>query len=752
MWNHSSTWSVERRRRFHFGGFAMLGVPDQSSRTIDELEDFFENGAVGLHIVGGDGTVLRANKAELSMLGYVAEEYIGRHIAEFHADPAIINDILERLGRGERLESYPARLRAKDGSIRHVLITSSALFDNGKFIHTRCFTVDVSGARVAEERLKAGELRFQTMLEALPVAIYTTDAEGKITFYNRAAAKLAGREPTLGVDRWCVTWRLFNPEGTLLPLDQCPMAKALKEQRPIRGAELIAERPDGSRARVVPYPTPLFDDKGGLAGAINMLVDITERHAAEQDSARLAAILLSSQDAIVSTTGDGLITYWGAGAKNVYGYEQHEMVSQSITQIIPPELHDEELRVLDRARRGEGIENYETERITKDGRRVSISLSASAIRDKSGKIVGLARVGRDITERKRAEGMQNLMIGELNHRVKNTLSTVQAIARQTLRKTDSPAEFASSFSGRLQSLARAHSLLTDNSWQGADFITLVRDQLLLGAEEDDRISYSGPSVSLDPQAALHMALVLHELGTNARKHGSLSVATGRLSINWTVRSSAGLALLVRWLEQGGPPVATPSRRGFGTTVVEKSLQAHGGTVVIDFRANGVLCDIELPLRVDSSVRSGAYRAITKGPLLERVPAEQSIRDKRVLVVEDEPLVAMELVATLEEDGCVVVGPAGDVDSAKTLIEQDQFDAALLDANLGGQPVDELAAALTRRNIPFAFVTGYGRQNLPESFRNAAMIGKPFARGELLAILARLLRRDPSVVSVRAGIV
>ena len=325
--------------------------------TVNELEDFFENGAVGLHIVGRDGRILRANKAELDLLGYGSEEYVGRHIGDFHADQAVIGDILTRLGRGERLERYPARLRAKDGSIRHVIITSSALFENGQFIHTRCFTVDVSEARVAEERLTAGELRFQAMLEALPVAIYTTDAEGKITFYNRAAAELSGRVPTLGVDRWCVTWRLFNPEGTPLPLDKCPMAKALKEQRPIRGAELIAERPDGSRARVVPYPTPLFDDKGGLAGAINMLVDVTERHAAEQDSARLAAILLSSQDAIVSTTGDGLVTYWSAGAENAYGYEQHEMVGQSITRIIPPELRDEESRVLDSARRGESIEN-----------------------------------------------------------------------------------------------------------------------------------------------------------------------------------------------------------------------------------------------------------------------------------------------------------------------------------------------------------------------------------------------------------
>jgi len=715
----------------------------------DDLEDFFENGAVGLHIVAGNGTILRANKAELAMLGYSAEEYVGRHIAEFHADAAIISDILARLVRGERLERYPARLRAKDGSIRHVLITSSGLFRDGTFIHTRCFTFDVTEARAAEERLREGEQRFQAMLQALPTAIYTTDAGGKITFYNRAAAELAGREPVLGVDDWCVSSRLYHPDGSPLPLDQRPMAIALKEQRPVRGAEFIAERPDGSRARLVPYPTPLFDQDGRLTGAINMLVDITERHAAEQESARLAAFVLSSQDAIISTTTDGRITYWSTGAANAYGYEPGEMVGQSIMRIIPPELHDEELQVLDRVRRGERVEHYETERLAKDGRRVNISLTVSLARDKSGNVVGVAKVGRDITERKRAERAQNLLIGELNHRVKNTLATVQAIAHQTLRMAGSPTEFVGSFSGRLRALANAHSLLTDNSWQGTDLLSLVRDQLLLGSAEDDRISYSGPSVALDPQVALHLALVLHELGTNARKYGSLSVPNGRLSISWTIRTGGGRSLLFHWKEQDGPPVSAPSRRGFGTTLIEKSLQAHGGEVLVDFGVNGISCEIKLPLGDGAS--AGAYSAFAPSPTSKDGSGEPSLRNKRILVVEDEPLVAMDVVATLEEEGCEIVGPAANVDNAKVLIEGSNFDAALLDANLGGHAADELAAALTRRNIPFAFVTGYGRECLPEAFRQAPLIGKPYTRSQMLATLAQLMRRDAAVVPIRQKI-
>lgn len=719
-----------------------------NSCNTDDLEDFFENGAVGLHIVDGDGTILRANKAELAMLGYTAAEYVGRPITDFHADSETIADILKRLGSGERLERYPARLRARDGSIRHVLITSSALFRNGQFVHTRCFTFDMTASQLAQQRLHDGERRFQEILQALPTAVYTTDAQGKITFYNQAAADLAGRRPVVGVDEWCVSWRLYSSDGSPLPLDECPMAIALKQQKPVRGAELIAERPDGARARIIPYPTPLFDTNGRLTGAVNMLVDITQRHAAEQESAQLAAIVRSSQDAIVCTTTEGRVTYWSRGAANAYGYEPEEMVGQTILRVIPPELHDEELNIQDRVRMGERIEYYETERLAKDGKRVSISLSVSLVRDLSGEVVGVARVGRDITERKRAERVQNLLMGELNHRVKNTLATVQAIAHQTLKTAGGPVQFVESFNGRLRALARANSLLAQNSWQAADLLVLVRDQLLLGSTDDDRISYSGPAVALNPQVSLHLAMVLHELGTNARKYGALSSPTGRLSIEWSVRNSGDRRLLLQWNELDGPSVIAPLKHGFGMTLIKRSLQAHGGSVVIDFAVKGVTCKIEFPLGEIASPNTGAYRMIATGTTITECSSKQRLRNKRILVVEDEPLVAMDLISALEEDGCEIVGPAANVDSARNLIDKGEFDAALLDANLGGQTVDELAAAITRLNIPFAFVSGYGRENLPQAFRQAPLIDKPYGRSQLFAVLSQLIDPQEGIVSIR----
>src|SRR5215216_2651510 len=241
------------------------------------------------------------------------------------------------------------------------------------------------------------------LLEALPIAVYTTDAEGRITFYNQAAADLWGRRPQLGTDEWCGSWRIYWPDGRRLPHDQCPMAVALKEGRPIRGVEAVAERPDGTRVHFLPFPTPLHDASGRVTGAINLLMDITDRCRAEQDSAHLAAIVASSDDAIVTKTLEGRITSWNAGATRIFGYEAAEMVGQPITRIIPPENQDEEQQILARLKRGEHIHHYETVRIAKDGRRVDISLTVSPLRDRFGNVVGASKIARDITERKEAE-------------------------------------------------------------------------------------------------------------------------------------------------------------------------------------------------------------------------------------------------------------------------------------------------------------------------------------------------------------
>jgi PAS domain S-box-containing protein len=239
------------------------------------------------------------------------------------------------------------------------------------------------------------------LIEDLPIAIYTCDKDGYITYYNIAANELWGRKPIIGKDKWCGSWKIYLPDGvTPLPPDDCPMAITLKKGIAVVGEEIIIERPDGVRKNIIPYPKPLFDKAGKLSGAINMLMDITERKQDEEHKARLAAIVESSEDAIISKTLQGIITSWNTGAQQIFGYTAEEVIGKSITLLLPPDRLDEEPTILERLKRGERVEHFETTRVTKDGRLLDISLTISPIRNSNGIIIGASKIARDITEKK----------------------------------------------------------------------------------------------------------------------------------------------------------------------------------------------------------------------------------------------------------------------------------------------------------------------------------------------------------------
>lgn len=576
------------------------------------------------------------------------------------------------------------------------------------------------------------------LLTLLPVAVYTTDAEGFLTFYNDAAAEFWGVKPELGVARWSGAHRFYSVYGEPISLTDGPVAQTLKSGEATRH-ECITERPDGTRIHTLAFPYPLRNGRGRLIGCINLLTDVTDSYKGAAAQARLAAIVASSDDAIVTKTLTGHITSWNKGATRIFGYEENELLGLPINIIVPPEMQDEEKQILARIGRGEHIDHYETVRVAKDGRRVDVSLTVSPLHDKHGKIIGASKVARDITEKKRAEEMQRLLLGELNHRVKNMLAIVQSIATQTLRRAASPDEFAKSFTGRVQAIARAHTLFTRDSWQGTDIRDLVRDQLLMDDEEDSRISVSGDSVTLEPQRAMSFSMILHELGTNARKYGALSVPSGRLSLQWSLDQNADLVL--NWVERGGPLVHAPLRQGFGTTLIEKGLKAHGGQAEIRYDAEGLSCDIRLPLPTNVQISLPLPIGEPDIPTPQRAEP-LNLKGKRILVIEDEPLVSMDIETCLAESGSIVVGPANNVKRARQLIESESFDGALVDANLAGEPVDELANALVARGIPFVFLTGYGRDSLPAAFRDTGIIGKPYTREQLVAAAGQMLNGRP----------
>jgi PAS domain S-box-containing protein len=463
---------------------------------------------------------------------------------------------------------------------------------------------DIRVRRLVAPAPRAELGRFGPLLEALPAAVYTTDPVGRITSYNQAAVELWGCRPELGKSEWCGSWRLYWPDGRSMPHDQCPMAVALKERRALKGAEAVAERPDGTRVPFLAYPSPLLDESGALLGAVNMLVDITDRKLAGQASQQLAAIVESSDDAIVTKDLNGIITSWNRGAERLFGYCAEEVLGRSITILIPADRQDEEPGVLARIRRGERIDHYETVRRRKDGSLIDISLSVSPLKDADGRIVGASKIARDITERRRAQEQQHLLLREMGHRVKNLFAVASSVVSLSARSADTPESMAKAVRARLDALTRAQELTRpglmgapEKSDPDTTLQALVRTILSPyadGPSERERVSISGPDVPIAGSAVTSLALLLHEFATNAAKYGALACASGRIRLDW-VADERELALT--WQEHGGPAVKQPPQdEGFGSLLARRIVSGQfGGRLSRDWKPEGLTIHLSVPI-------------------------------------------------------------------------------------------------------------------------------------------------------------
>jgi PAS domain S-box-containing protein len=449
-------------------------------------------------------------------------------------------------------------------------------------------------AALIQDAAPRGEEFFRRLVNSLPAAVYTTDAEGRITYFNEAAAELWGCRPTLGESEWCGSWKMLWPDGRALPHDQCSMAQAVKEKRPVRGAEAIAERPDGVRVPFMTFPTPLYDATGAMTGAVNMLLDLTDRKHSDAAVQHLASIVESSDDAIISKDLSGVISSWNIGAERLFGYLAEEAIGKHISILIPPHLLQEEETIIDRVRRGQRIEHYETVRQRKHGSLIDISITVSPIRNAQGKVVGASKIARDISDRKRSEVQIATLAREAEHRTRNILATVQAIVR--LSNSDTADGLKENIAGRIQALANVNTLLVQSRWTGATLHSLVTKELSPYCPANDpRARIDGPNVLLEPTVAQSIAAALHELATNAAKHGALSVPDGHIRIAW--RDSPD-GFVLNWSEMNGPPVVAPKRQGFGMNLMDTMIQGHlKGTLRFDWQPGGFKCEISLPSMV-----------------------------------------------------------------------------------------------------------------------------------------------------------
>ncbi len=299
--------------------------------------------------------------------------------------------------------------------------------------------------------------------------------------------------------------------------------------------------------------------------------------------ARLAAIVDSSHDAIIGKNLNSVIQTWNRGAERLFGYTAGEAIGQSIFMLIPDDMRNEETEIIDRIRRGERLESFETVRRRKDGSLIAISITVSPIRDREGNIVGASKVARDVSAAKESERRIKELLQEINHRVKNQFAVILSIIRETSKSSQSPDEFQAVVRSRIMGLARSHDLLVSSEWSGASLHDLASQQLS-PFNASERVSLSGPLTMLQPNALQYLGMALHELGTNSAKYGALADGSGTVSISWKIEGADDFHFL--WDEASnnitGSADSIPQREGFGTTVLRRvAPMALNGTSMLE---------------------------------------------------------------------------------------------------------------------------------------------------------------------------
>jgi two-component sensor histidine kinase/PAS domain-containing protein len=444
----------------------------------------------------------------------------------------------------------------------------------------------------------------QTILDALPIGVYTCDADGQILRVDRRAIELWGRAPRLldSTQRFCGSFRVESLEGDLIPPDQTPMARAILTGESFDGVEAVVQNPDGKRWVACVDVAPLRGDDGLVLGAINCFRDITREHemrlALERQQRTFnLAMVASKMGTWRYTMADNVCTY-DENAQRLYGLTEARFSHDK--DGVEAKFHPEDMEVMwarvAKAVDPEGNGRYDVEYRVKQLDGSWRWLSAWGLVEFEGQgakrtPIAIAGASRDLSERKRAEELQRLLANELNHRVKNTLATVQSIVNQTLRGAADIESARAATNARIISLAGAHDLLTVRNWSGADVADLVARSVAPFAL--GQVTLDGPSLDVSPTQALALSLALHELATNAAKYGALSQPEGRVELRWKAQDDQ---LNLSWRESGGPHVVPPSRRGFGSRLIENALcRDLDGRARLEFAPEGVTCLITAAL-------------------------------------------------------------------------------------------------------------------------------------------------------------
>jgi PAS domain S-box-containing protein len=437
--------------------------------------------------------------------------------------------------------------------------------------------------------------------------------------------------------------------------------------------------------------------------------------------------------------------HWDAGLCRIFGVDaSFTPTSASIRPLVQPDDWAKLDELMQKLLSGVGETHHIEFRIRRaDGKiRWCIGSAASTLNEATG-ATQISGVVLDISDRKADEDRQALLAREVDHRAKNALALVQALVRLT--RATSMEEFVAAVEGRILSLSRVHSILSQSRWEGADLASLLRDELgPFDLADKARIALEGPDVLLDSSTAQTLALALHELATNTAKYGALSAPSGRLSVSWQLQ---GRELIIRWNERGGPAVSPPTRQGFGTSAIVAGVKhQQGGDVRFDWNEPGLDCTIRLPLK---GAFAGDHAQRPRPSSI--VPAGKSASGAvpSVMIVEDEMLVALDLQETVKALGYEVVGPFGGLAEAIDGAETHAVDFAILDLNLNGEMTYDLAKELEKRGVPIVFTTGYEADTITSRFQNCRVLNKPVIKDALESVLKEHFEPPPRQMAAAA---
>ena len=453
--------------------------------------------------------------------------------------------------------------------------------------------LDITDSKQARDAEDEARIYAQAIIETMRQPLLVLDDGLKVVSANPAFQALfqVSDAETIGVG----VYDLGNGQWDF-PKLRALLAEVLSKNQPFSDIEIEhAFKRLGHRCMIINGRK--LAREGGRASLILLAIeDITQRKDAEATASQLAAIVESSSDAITSIDHQGFATSWNSGAEALFGYDAHEVIGKSLEFLHWPDDTAPHTDSLDHFRQGGTTRRHEAQKRRHDGSPVWVSLTTSPLRHANGALAGASTIARDITERRVTEEHREILVGELNHRVKNSLAIVSAIASQTLVGAVPLPIAREAFLARLKSMARAHDLLVDGNWAGTDLASVI-NATIKPYDTPNRFRVRGPYVALKPSVALTFSLAIYELCTNAIKYGALSVPDGQVEMTWSTEGTGpGARLIWIWVESGGPPVSEPVHRGFGFSLVERVLAMDiQGTVAISFEPGGLGCRLAAPL-------------------------------------------------------------------------------------------------------------------------------------------------------------